>query len=98
MYHPDLGYVGDGPPETETQVKVFARRASCPGADFAVAIINEAMALDAALPETGRASRGGDSKGSSQALTPEDTRASEEAQGAQKPETHHHPAAIAPCM
>jgi len=92
--------VGDGPPETEAQVKAFARRASCPGSDFAAAVINEAMALalDAALPETGRASRAGDSKGSSQALTPEDTRASEEAQSTQKPETHHHPAAIAPCM
>jgi hypothetical protein len=37
------------------------------------------MALDAALPETGRASRGGNSKGCSQASTLEDKRASEEA-------------------
>ena len=37
-YHPDLGYVGDGPPETEAEAKIFARCASCPGADFAVAV------------------------------------------------------------
>ncbi len=27
MYHPDLGYVGDGPPETEAEAKLFALRA-----------------------------------------------------------------------
>ena len=27
MYHPDLGYVGDGPPETEEEAKAFALRA-----------------------------------------------------------------------
>ena len=27
MYHPDLGYVGDGPPGTEAEAKLFALRA-----------------------------------------------------------------------
>ena len=27
LYHPDLGYVGDGPPETEEEAKAFALRA-----------------------------------------------------------------------
>ena len=30
MYHPDLGYVGDGPPETEEEAKAFALRAGLP--------------------------------------------------------------------
>ncbi len=29
-YHPDLGYVGDGPPESEAEAEVFARRAHNP--------------------------------------------------------------------
>jgi hypothetical protein len=29
-YHPDLGYVGDGPPETDAEAKIFARRAHNP--------------------------------------------------------------------
>jgi hypothetical protein len=33
MYHPDLGYVGDGPPETEAEAKLFALRAGLPPAD-----------------------------------------------------------------
>jgi hypothetical protein len=30
LYHPDLGYVGDGPPETEEEAEAFARRAENP--------------------------------------------------------------------
>jgi len=33
MYHPDLGYVGDGPPETEAEAKLFALRAGLLPAD-----------------------------------------------------------------
>ena len=30
MYHPDLGYVGDGPPETEQEAAEFKKRADNP--------------------------------------------------------------------
>ena len=60
MYHPDLGYVGDGPPETDADVAAFVLRANNPEAMAKAA--PSAIAASAGLSPASRAEKQGDSE------------------------------------
>ena len=65
MYHPDLGYVGDGPPESDADVAAFVLRANNPEAMAKAA--PSATDASAGLSAGSRAEKQGDSESDSKA-------------------------------